>query len=349
MKLLKITFWGIGLIIPQIALSEPIDCFHEGADERLILSCMLFSSSEGIINYENYTILQDQLSRNGYFHGDKNHIASTYTDIQFTPTLSYEENINGGNPDRPLIVGGLTFQGDEEFFSHGGTAIGISSLISLRHIYGEGRYINSRTALSYKHDVNGRDSIVTNEVNLCSNNHLKNWWYFDVCANAEYVDKTFSENTERYLNYSLSKIFHTENVGVTRVALTAQTLYRDDYSQNKLILDSSLINKNNSYFSISGSVAESVEGYMVEKFSVNISGSAPIYDKNITLNFGYKEASGGYLFGEPISERSSYFRVSYPIFHNTQLYAGYQINDNSIDYFDYKYPTLGVQFSILNF
>ena len=72
-------------------------------NERLVNFCLLESVTGKLLDEPTTIFVSQRLKQEGYFGG----LHEPLVRAHFFPTISYSNNINGGNPDRNLIVGGL--------------------------------------------------------------------------------------------------------------------------------------------------------------------------------------------------------------------------------------------------
>ena len=117
-------------------------CLKENAGSRLSIFCLVNSFNGKTIDLSTASLIGFNLKREGYAAGLglPNRVDRTSIQTYVTPTIDYNSNINGGNPDRPLVLGGLTFTGDEEFLRREGIVAGLGAGVNGRSIYGEGKY-----------------------------------------------------------------------------------------------------------------------------------------------------------------------------------------------------------------
>ena len=76
------------------------NCLIFNENERLSNFCLLESLAGKVVDKNTAVIVTEKLKREGYFGGLKKSDWST----SFYPNIDYSENINGGNPDKPLVL-----------------------------------------------------------------------------------------------------------------------------------------------------------------------------------------------------------------------------------------------------
>ena len=133
-------------------------------------------------------------------------------DLIFFPKISYSTNLNGGNPDKDLILGDYTFIGDKNLIAKQGILVGAGVAANMRYIYGEGRFLLFNLHSSYDYSFDHQLGVNTFLVNLCSKNHLRNWSFIDICLN--------NENIKRKLaNIRIRRLIFTQGSTGLRLAL----------------------------------------------------------------------------------------------------------------------------------
>ena len=265
------------------------------------------------------------------------------------PILSYSNNINGGNSPEPLVLGNWTFIGQEELFRKEGVLAGVGLGLSGRYIHDEGRYlsygVNARYAHSPKHGI----GIATTSANVCSVNHVKNWWYIDVCANTAHVRKDIEDATNSNLSVKSSKVFESSDGVYSEASFGINRYFVEGYTQNQLIFGYDTIHSNSVFSAFNITLGESIENELTTRFAVRGRVSRPLANKSLTLTAGYSKADGGKLFGIERSENTYSVSATYPIWRNFRATLGYRITDSTIDYFDVRTPSLGIQFAPIKF
>ena len=77
-------------------------------NERLTNHCLLETVKGKLVDEQTMQIVVFRLKREGYFGGlEKPSFQGT-----LYPDIYYSENINGGNPNKNLVLGNLEFEGD---------------------------------------------------------------------------------------------------------------------------------------------------------------------------------------------------------------------------------------------
>ncbi|MDB0008156.1 hypothetical protein OAC59_02520 [Planktomarina temperata] len=121
------------------ATSVKANCLMFGENERLSNYCLLESIKGKLVDQTTANIVVQKLMQEGYLGGLK----TPATTFNVYPDIAYSNNINGGNPDKPLIVGNLEFEGEPDLVAKEGAVLSLNLRSSARSTYGEGRYVNA--------------------------------------------------------------------------------------------------------------------------------------------------------------------------------------------------------------
>ncbi|MDA9046529.1 hypothetical protein N9H68_01640 [Planktomarina temperata] len=132
------------------------------------------------------------------------------------PILSYSDNINGGNSPEPLVLGNLTFEGDEALNRKEGIVAGVGAGFSGRFIHAEGKYFTYGVNSSYAHSPKYGLGITTTSANISSINHIKNWWFLDVQINTSRVRKDITDESSSNVSLASSKVYSSDENSLQR-------------------------------------------------------------------------------------------------------------------------------------
>ena len=112
---------------------------------RLSNFCILEQMSQSLVDYRLALLIDTRLKSEGYSRGlglpNSQAAPTTSTKAFVQPILSYSDNINGGNSPEPLVLGSLTFDGDEALYRKEGVIAGLGAGLNGRSILDEGQYI----------------------------------------------------------------------------------------------------------------------------------------------------------------------------------------------------------------
>lgn len=331
--------------------SADASCLTALSNERLSNYCLVQRVNNRIASLRTAQVIDYRLKHEGYEQGLG--LPGRAEQLSFqpyvTPILDYETDINGGNPNKPLQLGDITFNGDPNLVRKEGIVAGAGAGAYGRYLLGEGRYIDYGFGASYAHSFEHDIGIQRRFANVCSKNHISNWWYIDGCAGSSYVEKELTEDTRNTLSLTTSKLFtlagdshHQASFGVNRV-------YDEDYEQNQLTLGFQTIHSNGWHSSINAVFGESIDGEIATREAVSASLALPVRNRRFTISTSYSQADGAKLLGVARADETWSLSMSFNVYKNIDIGLGYTETDSTIDYFDVSTPTVSVSFKPIRF
>ena len=339
---MKIAFFVA--IFPQSVFAG---CLNENAESRLANFCLVNSLNGKTIDLSTASIIDFSLKREGYAAGLglPNRVERTSIQAYVTPTIDYNSNINGGNPDRPLVLGGLTFTGDEEFLRREGIVAGLGAGVSGRSIYGEGKYLDYGLSANYAYSPQHSLGIVRARTNVCSRNHISNLWHIDACGDATRLVRDLAAETTGGVTLSAAKLFSTNIRAFHSTSLGVRRYYAEDYQQNQLQLGWSTVRDRGAYTAVNASFGETVPDTLSLRRSIQATVGTTVFDRALTATVGYSFSDGGRLLGFERNDTTRSFNISYRLTQNLSANLGYRDVDSTIDYFSEREPVVSVQFA----
>lgn len=336
-----------------LASAASASCIGLGGDERLQNYCLLNAIDGKAIDHRTAKMVDSRLRRAGSSTGlgFPRVVAFESSSMSFSvrPLLSYEANINGGNPDKPLMIGNLTFNGDEALYKTSGAVAGLGAILSGRTIYGEDKYLNYNFDTSYALSSSSDDRIATTSASVCSLNHIANSWYIDACANQSRMRKTLSDSSSSNLKLMAAYIFTSATKEHSQVKFGVNRFFADNYTQNQLVLGIDTLHPSSVFTGVEATFGEAIPEQLATRISVSGRVGLQVAGKPLTVNASFGEATGGLLFGVDRDAKSASISATYPVWRNFSATIGYTKTDSTIDYFDLDTPTLSIQFVPIEF
>ena len=334
-----------------IATSASAECYMDGVSGRLANFCALEEIEGTQVDFRILQLIDYKLKLEGNTTnlGFPTHIAKNTTMAMIDYSVAYLENINGGNSPEPLVLGNLTFEGDEQLYRKGGLMAGLGVGLDGRYIYSEGRYLSYGANASYAYSPEHGIGISTTSANVCSVNHISNFWYVDSCANTSRVRKDITDDTNSNISISGSKVFTSGENSYSQMNLGVNRYFASAYTQNQVVIGLDTIHANSVYSAFDVTFGEAIENQLATRLSVSAQVTAQVANKPLTLSASYARADGGMLLGVERSENTIGISASYPVWKNLSASIGYRNTDSSIDYFDVSTPTFGIQFAAIQF
>jgi len=339
MKYLRFIIWVIYFILFGKIASASCLLFNE--NERLSNYCLLETVKGKVVDQNTAIIVSQKLKREGYFGGLKNSEWST----RFYPDFDYSDNINGGNPNKPLILGGLEFEGDPELIKQEGFIGTLNFYGSNRATFGPGRYLQANISAAYSYSPKHKNGFSNANLSSCYKHKLTSTNALDFCASASHQNKEIIEDTNKSLSLSMSKLGFDNNIGFSEGQIGIIRLISDDYIQSQLAFSWDIIHKRNLYSAISLRFGNPVELKTALNYGIDFNISRIINSRKFSLSFSHELNDGGMLFGENRSDITNKISMVSNLNENTKIKLSYISTDSSIDYFDQSYPNLKLTFN----
>jgi len=339
---------GIALLNPTMSYAF---CANPSADSRLQVYCMSNLLAWTATDVGSAQALDYRLKQEGYDRGIglpgivKQKTFSPY----IAPILEYSSDINGGNPNRPLVLGSLTFVGDEEFFRKKGILAGIGLGGNGRVIYGEGKYLDYSVGGSYTHSPKHDIGITRGFTNFCSKNDIGGNFYLDGCLAANQLDRELSDETTGSATVSVAKIFSEGRNRFHQASIGLRRYFEDEYEQNQLSLRLETLHSSELFSSVIISLGEAVEDTLALRNSFSATVGTSFMNKPISASFSYSYSDGGRLFGFSREETTKIITLSYTVHPRINVLIGYRDTNSNIDYFSENEAIFGFQFAPIRF
>lgn len=326
-------------------------CLNPNADTRLRTYCAAETLVGNAVTLNDALLLDTLLKREGFAAGIglANPVDTSTTKTFVSPVLDYNTNINGGNPIRPLVLGGLDFTGDENFLRREGVVVGLAAGVNGRTVYGNGDYLDYAMSARYAHSTQHSMGIARGSANVCSRNYIGNQWYMDACGEATRLVRDLAAETNSGLSLSTAKLFTIGNGAYHNTSVGVRRYYTEAYQQNQIQVGWNTVRNRGAYTGFNLSFGEAVPNQLAQRRSVRATVGTTVFDRALTATASYSYADGGRLLGFERSDTTRTLTFNYALNANLSVTVGYRTVDSSIDYFSEREPVVSVQFAPLRF
>lgn len=341
----------VSLLVLVFATKANATCVTSQADSRLQNYCLVNSVKGQRVNLRTAQLVDYRLKQEGYERGLglPGTVRQTTFSPYATPTVDYSTDINGGNPNRPLVLGNLTFTGDETLLRKEGLVAGVGIGANGRHIYGEGKYVDYSLGVSYAHSPEHDIGIGRAFANLHSKNHIRNQWYVDAYASTSKLQRDLADDISSTVGVDLVKLFATEQRSYHQATVGVRRFYDEDYEQNQLTAGLQNIHSNGLYTAINVTVGEAVKNTLATSHSISATVGTSLFKKPLSATFSYSYANGDKLLGIEREDTIRSFAITYAVHPRISVTIGFRVTDSSISYFSESQPIVGVQFAPIRF
>jgi hypothetical protein len=269
--------------------------------------------------------------------------------ISLRPTLEYDNNINGGNPEGPLVLGDLTFFGDDSLVRVAGALVGLNLNVGGRYLYGEGSYLDYSVGSSYAYSPDHGLGIFSSSLSFCNVTLLTTWTYLDVCAMSSKIQKDLLDSETDEVSLAISKFRTFDDSTLGMVGIELSRYINNNQPQYRVSLEQEVITKDGVVVNLDLMVGEPLDGLLATTFSLNSTAALPVSNRFLEIGLQFSEASGGYLLGISRSDRSILINASYQLSNWLEVGIGYSSVDSTIDYYDEDVPFLSIGLPAIRF
>ena len=317
-------------------------------DDRLLVYALTRNLEGKVVPEQTANQLISSFASIGF--SSKNNLEEPKQNLSVFPFINYSSNLNGGNPKGALQLGNATYTGNSLLEKRSGLLAGLGTNASLRSYTGYGKYIDTQGSLTISKSLESDDHILFTLVNACSKNHLKNWWFVDVCAHTQNEKKEISTFEDQTVNLSFAKIFdgNVEHFHLIRGGISRNSENNIDQNQHFIALQS--IWPKGYSTSIQLTLGEDVPNQLSLKNKVDAEVILPQFKiDNLSLPLSYEQKDGGFLLGFPRDDQQSAISLAFSLNENIGISVGYSNVDSSIDYYDQSSPFISVNFKQISF
>ena len=266
-----------------------------------------------------------------------------------TPILRHESDINGGNPDRPLVLGNLVFTGDPGRVRRAGVVAGAEFGVALAHAAPPGLRLGLVGAWSGATDGSEGAGIRSARLSGCLERGLALGWFAELCAEARRTLRRFATTDTRATTLRVGRVFtapgrtHAEaHLGVARALL-------DFAGQRRFLGGIDAIHQNGWHTGLHLMAGSAVGGRHAVRREAAGRIRIPVGARWVRIETNISAASGSFYFGVPRTETTFGATLVVPLTRALRLSAGYRRTRASIDYFASEGATFGIQFAPIPF
>lgn len=350
---MRTVLYAAGAFALTLLLSAPAHafCLNPAADSRLQVYCLSKALAGTATTFQSAQMLDFRIKREGYANGIG--LPGTVKSVSFSPYVSplleYSSDINGGNPNRPLVLGSLTFFGDPEFFRKKGVVAGVGVGGAGRAMYGEGKYLDYNFGISYAHSPEHDIGIARGFANVCSKNDIGRNYYLDGCLTTSQLNRDLINERTSSATLSIAKLFSKGGERFNQASFGVRRFFDEEYEQNQVVMRLDTLHQSGFYTGLTASFGEAITETLTMRHSFSATLGKTFLNKPVSATFSYSFSDGGRLLGFERDEMTRFINVTYTVHPLVKISIGYKDTSSSIDYFDESEAILGIQFAPIRF
>lgn len=347
-----VKFWqrslsSLALIAFGCAATQTVACSGPAADEVMSLRCNLEFVAGKVINNYELEALNSKLRSNGYLPLDGSS-KPTYgtSSVTLTPIVNYEPNINGGNPAKNLVVGGLEFVSDPAHFKVAGLTGGLKLQIDGRYAHTGGLVIDVKANSSLQRAIEFPNfSILDQTVSLCFRTQISSWNLSRICQEHLYVKKDLSSATLN--NTSIGQYVYSTSKNKTFLHSLEFVHESGGYNFDSMNLTHRTIDFNGAGYTANATWKRSRTISGVRERKVGITSSL---DFHVFKEIGLENTLVTHqpLLGTERRDSSWTITTRLQVSDSVTFSLGYAKLNSTIDYFDDEYPFASLKVRVLS-
>lgn len=259
-----------------------------------------------------------------------------------SPLLSYDQNINGGNPDKPLVLNSLTLVGQDELKAESGLLLGINANASYSQPIAEGSYLNSALSLYYGIHPGSDLTVQHYGFNICGNTQFEQSWFGKSCISQSGSQRELGSSRNQYVSLEVGRAFSTSFTSQMAASLSLQRMFTYDYAQTVWGLQLDTIRNFAPDTLLTLQKGEDLPYEHALDHSISIRHNILLGRRWFTISASRTSYDGSMLFGVERSDVSDTLSVSTLIPSVGRVSVGYSRTDSTIDYYDMDSPTISI-------
>jgi hypothetical protein len=362
--------WRVVLVMSILAAALPARpalaaCLTVGADERLTARCLFDRllrappAEQAAID----PILQRIFARQGRTPGA---VGQTTTTPFVQPLLSWSDNINGGNPDRPLDLGGPNVFAPSPPFRKQGVLVGLRAGFTGRHVHRPGGFLDFTFSGSAEYAPRHDLTVLSYFWRACSWNEFGLAWTIDACVTGNEINRDLARDQAMLADLTLGHMFDFGTGQHQRVYAGLRALDADPhsdlsslpgqpYGQWQYFAGVQSISDRFPFVAVEARFGEPVADTTVLLHETRATVSDRLMGRPFSATARYAYSGGEFLDGGPLFgsrarfDRTLELSVTYNVWRSWYLRLGYRDVDSTVDYFDESEPVVGISIPTIRF
>lgn len=239
--------------------------------------------------------------RLGYFGGAGK---VTHKYLKFSPILTWDGNLNGGQANDTFYAWGLPFSVDEDYVAKEGVLLGMSAFGGIRMNLAENLALDVRGNAMYGYSPEHEISKAQAMVDVCARYMISTETHLHGCVDYLIADYDLGRTERSTAKLGVSRAFHN-SLGFHEVGAEVrhiEYLGENPYDQNAIALRWSGALTGGYALNASIQLGEEVDGQHVVRRRIDLGASTKVFGRISTANASIQEASGGNFLAQERDE-----------------------------------------------
>jgi len=242
-----------GLLVALIVFVPSVKaCSLIGVSERLQAGCIVKKFNDQTATQQDFASIVSLSKKIGISLGGGETYPKYWYRYDLSPYLAYDHNFNGGNPDKPLIINGYEFVGDERLLRQSATSAGVWGGIDTRLFWSPERFLELKVSGTKEYALGSGSTKSTSSASICSNNHIHAGLYADLCKRYDISRKQLSDSKYQTTEASIEYVVPLSGQNLASIRFSKQNISTEGDSYTVLKIKPTLM--------VSPSAAAWIEG-----------------------------------------------------------------------------------------
>ena len=334
----------LGLISILFATDSLALCLTSIPNERIINECIVGSLDGALLSEAEYQAIEMRLQRSGnMLDGVGTDDYPSSFNYSILPTVSWDPNVNGGNPSKPLTVGAITFVGDPSLYAKSGWLAGVSTSIVGRAVVGQQKYIEFSAYNSLSKSPNYGVTVYSQNYTLCGRFQVVGSVFIDHCNGYISSSKAHGDVDSYSSSQKLLRTFPLLGGHAEAAFMTTSTKSKG-VTVDQNLLSFSFSNSAGMYYNVTAFKKLSQQQ---EKTPSSTGQSAAIYsriwDRNVHLKVGTEAFESQQFLGSTLTNKTLFTELGVEVLSGASAKLILTDQLSSINYFSSSSAALSFQ------
>lgn len=260
------------------------------------------------------------------------------------PVLRYDENVNGGSPEGPLVLDGLAFEIPEDQVRQPDLVLGGRVTVAARRILGKDTWIDLQGGAMLAYAATEHVALKDVSLDACLRRGTGPRSSLRACASGAYRGRKLQDDRAAILSVEHIRT----GVIASRPVLVSFGIRRrflEDYSENGLLAGAEAIVAPDLVIGLAGAINAPVAGENVERRSLTVFAAGQVGRMKGRVYLRHGESSGSNVLGIDRRDETQMIGLTTVLPRGLLLDVSYRRRRGTIAYFDEAEPHIGIRFA----
>ncbi len=260
------------------------------------------------------------------------------------PVLRYDENVNEGSPEGPLVLGGLAFEIPEDQVRRSDLVLGGQLTMAARRILGEDTWVDLRGSAMLAYAATEHVALKDVSLDTCLRRGTGPQSSLRACASGAYRGRKLEDDRAAILSIEHVRTGFVADRPVL-ASFGIRRRFHDDHRENGLLAGVEVIAAPYIVVGLAGTFNAPVADENVERRSLTLFASGRIGRVKGSVYLRHGESSGSNVLGIDRRDQTQTIGLSTVLPRGLLLDVSYRRRRGTIEYFDEARPHIGIRFA----